>query len=594
MTSDMVSDTESEAPSERPIESLYEQDFYALREECLRDNILFEDPEFLPREEFLRERSKQHQDIVWLRPSEISRPDVPILVSNKNEGFDIKQGLDSWFVPAFSAIADSTALLNHVIPPDQGFSAHENYTGIFHFRFWFGRWIEIVIDDLLPTRKGCLIYMKSTSNVEYWPALLEKAYAKAKGTYELLNNWLPIDACIELTGGCPERVKNISSLLKGDKRQVDRLFMDILRANQNGNIPVVSFVSRTSESQQILHEEARQLGLEPRYVYRVTQVADLGQGRQIVRVKNCSGWTDPQWCGSWSPDDTNWANVTDAARRELDGEAFHDGGFWIGFQDFLKYFDTIDFCHINHDIDKEVVFNGRWEVGLNAGGVQKGDFKNYAKNPQCFIELRSSNPDDPEKLCSAVISLMQRRRPASKVKGVNKVGFRVYRVDKDADELTSQFFSYRRNDGRHKAVAKTPTWQDGRETDIRVRLPVGKYCIIPSTYLTDQEGDFILRVHIEQFGPEEEDDSDSDTLIETKALIDQSGTSRFDERSMRSEAKYGRSSGRATPIYGSTTGRGNQLYGRTGGRTTPLYGSRLQLEHVTDNMSDRSVRSRNH
>ena len=117
------------------------------------------------------------------------------------------QGLDSWFVPAFSAIADSTVLLNHVIPPDQGFSKHENYCGIFHFRFWFGRWIEIVIDDLLPTRKGLLVYMKSTSNVEYWPALLEKAYAKAKGTYELLNSWLPIDACIELTGGCPERVK---------------------------------------------------------------------------------------------------------------------------------------------------------------------------------------------------------------------------------------------------------------------------------------------------------------------------------------------------------------------------------------------------
>ena len=140
--------------------------------------------------------------------------------------------------------------------------------------------------------------------------------------------------------------------------------------------------------------------------------------------------------------------------------------------------------------------------------------------------------------------------------------------------------------------------QDGRESDIRVRLPVGKYCIIPSTYLTDQEGDFILRVHIEQFGPEEEDDSDSDTLIETKALLDQTGTSHFDERSLRSEPKYGlRSEGRATPIYGSTTGRGNQLYGRTGGRATPLYGSRLQLAHVNDHMSarsGRSGRSRNH
>ena len=48
-------------------------------------------PEFLPREEFLRERSQQHEDIVWLRPHEISRPDEPILVSNKNEGFDVKQ-----------------------------------------------------------------------------------------------------------------------------------------------------------------------------------------------------------------------------------------------------------------------------------------------------------------------------------------------------------------------------------------------------------------------------------------------------------------------------------------------------------------------
>ena len=263
--------------------------------------------------------------------------------------------------------------------------------------------------------------------------------------------------------------------------------------------------------------------------------------------------------------------MSEATRRELDGEAFHDGGFWIGFQDFLKYFDTIDFCHINTDVDKEVVFNGRWEIELNAGGVQKGDWTNYARNPQCFIELRSPNREDPESLCSAVISLMQRRRPSSKVKGVNKVGFRIYQVDREAEELTSQFFSYRRNDGRHKAVAKTPTWQDGRETGIRVRLPPGKYCIIPSTYDVDQEGDFILRVHIEQFGGEDEEESDTDTLVtETRTLLD-----------------------RSSPAYGgSSVGRGNQLYGRTArGRTTPLYGSRLQLEHSLDNVSERSQRS---
>ena len=329
----MVSDSESESIASNHTEYLYEQNFAELRSETLKSKKLFEDAEFLPQEEFLRDRSKHYGgDIVWLRPHDIVRPDLPILVSNKNEGFDVRQGMDGWFVPAFSAISDSDALLRHVIPPDQGFSEMENYAGIFHFRFWFGRWIEIVIDDLLPCRKGNLIYMQSTSRVEFWPALLEKAYAKAKGTYELLNNWLPIDACIELTGGCPERVKNMSRLLSGEQKQMDRLFADILRANQNGNIPLVSFHSK-DDNNAARQLETRSYGLEPRYVYRITQVADLGQGRQIIRIKNCSGWTNPQWTGSWSPEDAAWLNVTDSVRRELDGEAFHDGGFWIGFQE---------------------------------------------------------------------------------------------------------------------------------------------------------------------------------------------------------------------------------------------------------------------
>ena len=46
-------------------------------------------------------------------------------------------------------------------------------------------------------------------------------------------------------------------------------------------------------------------------------------------------------------------------------------------------------------------------------------------------------------------------------------------------------------------------YSDGRESNVRVRLPRGKYCIIPSTFLPEQEGDFILRVHIERYSREE-------------------------------------------------------------------------------------------
>ena len=57
------------------MEYLYGQNFYQLRDECLKEQKLFEDPEFPADNDLLRQRSQRYiDDVEWMRPSDIVRP----------------------------------------------------------------------------------------------------------------------------------------------------------------------------------------------------------------------------------------------------------------------------------------------------------------------------------------------------------------------------------------------------------------------------------------------------------------------------------------------------------------------------------------
>jgi hypothetical protein len=84
---------------------------------------------------------------------------------------------DTWLMTALSALALTPQLLARVVPPDQYFD--HTYCGMFRFQLWhFGEWVEVIIDDRLPTTKGRLLGLHSADPSEFWVSLLEKAYAK--------------------------------------------------------------------------------------------------------------------------------------------------------------------------------------------------------------------------------------------------------------------------------------------------------------------------------------------------------------------------------------------------------------------------------
>ncbi len=143
-------------------------------------------------------------------------PKDPRFFVDEFDRFDINQGEigNCWFLAALANLAENEKCFGRVVPASQGFDLDGGYTGAFRFRFWrFDHWVEVVVDDRLPTRKGELIYIRSVDKNEFWSALLEKAYAKLHGSYKALEGGLTIEAAVDFTAGIPELIDLTSTTM---------------------------------------------------------------------------------------------------------------------------------------------------------------------------------------------------------------------------------------------------------------------------------------------------------------------------------------------------------------------------------------------
>nr|XP_007986541.1 calpain-2 catalytic subunit isoform X2 [Chlorocebus sabaeus] len=121
---------------ERAIKYL-NQDYEALRNECLEAGTLFQDPSFpaIPSALGFKELgpySSKTRGIEWKRPTEICAD--PQFIIGGATRTDICQGAlgDCWLLAAIASLTLNEEILARVVPLNQSFQ--ENYAGIFHFQ----------------------------------------------------------------------------------------------------------------------------------------------------------------------------------------------------------------------------------------------------------------------------------------------------------------------------------------------------------------------------------------------------------------------------------------------------------------------------
>uniref|UniRef100_A0A8C7V3I2 Calpain 8 n=1 Tax=Oncorhynchus mykiss TaxID=8022 RepID=A0A8C7V3I2_ONCMY len=473
------------------------QDFQTLRRECLESGKLFSDTSFpadwnsLGYNELGRYSSKT-RGVEWKRPKELcSNPQFIVEGATRT---DICQGAlgDCWLLAALASLTLDKDILARVVPPGQSFE--ENYAGIFHFQFWqYGQWVDVVIDDRLPTREGKLLFVHSAEGSEFWSALLEKAYAKVNSSYEALSGGSTTEGFEDFTGGIAETY-NLSNAPQC-------LFKIMKKALGLGSLLGCSIdITSAYETEAVTGQK-----LVKGHAYSITAAEEV-RIIELVRIRN--PWGQVEWTGAWSDDSREWDGVRPEEKSKLDHSA-EDGEFWMAYSDFLRQYSKLEICNLTPDtlVSDEVgrwnhyQFEGMWRVGSTAGGC-RNHAATFCSNPQFAIKLDDvdDDPHDGKDGCTFLVGLMQKdgRKERRFSRDLNTIGFSIYQVQHHHPRGRTNIHLGPDVLLRQKSVAMSNTFINLREICDRFKLPPGEYVIIPSTFEPHKKGSFLLRVFAEK------------------------------------------------------------------------------------------------
>uniref|UniRef100_A0ABM5G433 Calpain-10 n=1 Tax=Pogona vitticeps TaxID=103695 RepID=A0ABM5G433_9SAUR len=447
-------------------------------------------------------------EICWLRPQEICS--LPRLFSDDHYEWQVKQGMlgDCWFLCACAALQKSKYLLAKVIPPGQPSWGAENYRGCFTCRVWqFGHWVEVTIDDRLPCIGGKLCFSQCQTEDVFWLPLLEKAYAKVHGSYEHLWAGQVADALVDLTGGLAERWALKDPARSTEKERASKVlekavFRRLMNLKERCVMSCSVFSSRQGTSE-----------LGEFHAFIVVDMQDLSRvsRKDIVLLRIRNPWGRRCWKGPWREGGPGWSQLDPVVAAELLSQ-IQEGEFWVEEEEFFTEFDEIitgypiteegqlQSLYTDRVLGHTQKLYGSWVRGQSAGGCRNNS--TFPMNPKFWLRVCEQS-----EVCIALLQKHRkyntdwagriRNRPrlteadlpsTDGVRGKNyhAVGLHLWKVEKKQFNLLKTLSA--------APISGTVCHSYSREVHLHCDLSPGYYLVVPSTFLNDAEGNFLLRV----------------------------------------------------------------------------------------------------
>lgn len=461
--------------------------------EALRSGQPFQDSTF-PADESSLYLGRQGPPLVWKRPTELSAQ--PQLFAGDRVESDVchDRPANAWFVTLCTVLANDPPLLAKVFPDHQQQEWREGtpHPGVFRFCFWLlGAWVEVLVDDRLPlTEKGLLYGCRSRTGSHFWAPLLEKAYAKFLGCYELLEACSLSDALVDMTGAVVEHLE-----LAGHARSPNLqapLFDKMLAALDRDKALVCCAISVELASEMGV---ATEQGLVRGHAYQVCGVRTValggspwegafGEGTLLHLVRLRNPWRSA-WTGTLGRGSAEWSRLSEQDRSKMNvaPPPDDDSEFWLTLGEFVERFTDACFCFVpGRGGLREVCFQGEWTVGERgtphdrAGGCI--NYRSFLRNPQYRLDVK----EDAEVL--VLVYLMQDSMEGEGPPENCAIGIHVMQV-----EVNRQFRVH-----ALKAKVCSSEYVRSRGVFLECRLQRGRFCLLPTTFRPGRGRRFLLRL----------------------------------------------------------------------------------------------------